>query len=321
MKAVRFHTTGAPEVMVLEEVPTPEAGEGELLLKLEAVGVNFHDLHARSGHEEVPLPFVTGREAAGVVEAVGPGVSGFAVGDRVAFCSIWSTYQEYKAIPAARAIKLPAEIDTRAAAAVTLQGMTAHYLSHSLHAIRPGQTALIHAGAGGTGMLLIQMAKQLGARVFTTVSTEEKAALAQQAGADHAILYTRADFAAEVQRLTDGAGVDVVYDAVAQTTFDKGLEALAPGGTMVLYGAASGELPPFGLRRLIPKGLYLCYGSLGVFTKTTEALVGRAHAVYGMVTRGELAVRIHKTYPLAEAAAAHAELEGRRSTGKMLLIP
>jgi NADPH2:quinone reductase len=294
------------------------------MVQIEACGVNFIDIYLREGRYPAQLPFIPGQEAAGTVIALGPDIAPdtFKVGDRVAWCHVMGTYAEFAAAPVTKLIKIPEDISTRQAAAVMLQGMTAHYLAHSTYAIQRGDDVLIHAGAGGVGLLLIQMAKRLGARVLTTVSTEEKAALARHAGADEVILYTQEDFAAKVRELTGGRGVPVVYDSVGKTTFDGSLACLRPRGLMALYGGSSGAVPPFDLIQLSLKGsLYLTRPSLKDYILTRAELEKRAGDVLRWVSEGSLKLRLEHTYPLAEAAQAHRDLEGRKTTGKALLIP
>jgi NADPH2:quinone reductase len=322
MKAVRVHTPGGVDVLRYEDVPTPTPKEGEALVKLEAIGINFIDIYMRSGLYKAPLPLTLGQEGAGVVEAVGPQVTEVKVGDRVAYSGTTGSYAEYAVVPAARLVKLPDGVDAKTGAAAMLQGMTAHYLSHSTYPLKAGDTALVHAAAGGVGLLLVQMAKMRGARVIGTVSTEEKAKLAREAGADEVILYTQQDFEAEVKRLTNGRGLQVVYDSVAKTTFEKGLNCLAPRGYMVLYGQSSGPVPPFDLAQLGAKGsLFITRPTLGHYTLTREELLQRAGDVLGWIGSGRLKLRIEQTFPLKDAAEAHRRLEGRQSTGKLLLVP
>jgi NADPH2:quinone reductase len=322
MKAIRMHQVGGPEVLTYEDCPAPTPGPGEVILNVQAIGVNFTDVYTRRGSTPPPnLPLIPGREAAGVVAAVGAGVTEVNVGDRVAYCSVTGSYSEQVAVPAHVLVKLPEEVDARAGAAVLLQGMTAHYLAHSTYPLKSGDTALIHAGAGGTGLLLIQMAKRAGATVFATVSTEEKAALAKAAGADMTIIYTREDFEAAVKQASNGQGVQVVYDAVGQSTFDQSLKCLARRGCLVLYGQASGPVPPVDPARLQRGSLYLARAGLGDYTADREELEWRASEVLGWVASGALKLRIGGTFPLAEAAEAHRQLESRLSTGKLLLIP
>ncbi len=322
MKAIRIHASGASAVMKLEEVPTPTAGEGQLLVKLEAAGLNFIDTYQRSGQYKMEHPFTPGLEGAGVVEAVGPGVNGFQVGDVVTYTGIPGAYAEYALLPAARAIKIPKGVETRMGAAVMLQGLTAHYLCKDTYPLKAGEACLVHAGAGGVGLLLIQMCKMIGAVVHATVSTEEKAALAREAGADHVVRYTEEDFEEAVKaRMGDGK-LDVVYDSVAKTTFDKGLNLLRPRGLMVLFGQSSGPVPPFDLNTLNPKGsLYVTRPSLANYISTRQDLERRAGEVLGWVAAGKLKVRIGATFPLAEVSSAHDALEGRKTTGKVLILP
>ncbi len=322
MKAIRINEFGGAEVMNYVEMPTPEPGAGQVLVKIKAIGINFIDIYQRSGIYPGKLPFFPGSESAGVVEAVGEGVTDLKVGDRVASAAAPGSYAEYVVAPAEKLVPLPEGIDDRSAAAAMLQGMTAHYLSNDTYPIQSGDTVLIHAGAGGVGLLLIQMAKKRGGRVLTTVSTEEKAALARDAGADEVILYTQTDFEAETRRLTDGKGVVAVYDSVGKTTFDQSLNCLRPRGYMVLYGGSSGPVPPFNPQILNAKGsLFLTRPSMGHYTLTRDELLARAGEVMNWISTGELKLRIEYTYPLSEAAQAHRDLEGRRTTGKLLLLP
>jgi NADPH2:quinone reductase len=322
MKAIQVKQTGGPEVMELVDLPVPQPKSNEAVVKIKAAGVNFIDIYNREGRYKAPLPLVLGQEAAGVVVALGSEVHDFAVGDPVAYCAILGSYAEYAAVPADRLVKIPAGVGEREAAAAMLQGITAHYLTHSTYPLKKGETALIHAGAGGVGSLLVQMAHNLGARVIATVSTEEKAKLARAAGADEVILYTQADFEAETKRVTDGKGVDVVYDSVGKTTFDQGLNVLRPRGMMVLFGGSSGAVAPIDPLVLLQKGsLFLTRPSLGHYIATTQELRERADAVFGMIRDGKLKLRIEHEYPLAEVRQAHRELEGRKTTGKLLLLP
>jgi NADPH2:quinone reductase len=308
--------------MKLEELPTPKPGEGQALVRIEAAGLNFIDVYQRSGAYKNPLPYSLGLEGAGVVEAVGGGVTTVRVGDRVAWTGVPGSYATHNVVPADRLVTLPAGVDARAGAAAMLQGMTAHYLAHSTYALKPGDACLVHAAAGGVGLLLCQMAKRAGARVIGTVSTEDKARLARDAGAHDVILYTRQDFEAEVKRLTGGKGLQVVYDAVGRDTFDKSLNCLAPRGYMVLYGAASGPVAPLDPQVLNTKGsLFLTRPSLFHYIATRDDLLRRAGEVLGWIQKGELKLRIGATFPLGEVARAHRDLEGRRTTGKVLLIP
>ena len=328
MHAIQISETGGPEVMKWTELATPEPGPGEMLVRVEAAGVNFIDVYFRKGIYKMPLPATLGVEAAGVVEKIGPEITGFRSGDRVAWTDragsgrVGGSYATYVVVPAARAVSLPASVEPRMAAAVMLQGMTAHYLTRSTFVLRAGQTCLVHAAAGGVGLLLCQMAKMAGARVIGTVSTEEKAALARVAGADDVILYTKQDFEAEARRLTGGRGVDVVYDSVGKTTFDKSLGSLAPRGMLALFGGSSGPVPPFDPQLLNAKGsLFLTRPSLGHYVATRDELVARAGEVLSWVASGTLKVRIGATFPIREAAEAHRALEGRATTGKLLLLP
>lgn len=322
MRAVRIHEYGGLEVLRLEDVPLPEPGPGEARVKLQAIGVNFIDIYQRTGQYPLPLPLTLGGEAAGVVDALGPGVEDLEPGDRVVYASHQGAYAEYAVIPAWKLVRIPDNLDIRQAAAAMLQGLTAHYLTHSTYPLKPGETALVHAAAGGVGHLLVQMAKQRGARVIGTVSTEEKARLAREAGADEVILYTEADFEAEVKRLTGGRGVDVVYDSVGKVTFDKSLNCLRPRGMMVLFGQSSGRVPPFDPQILNVKGsLFLTRPSLGPYIADRAELLWRANDLFTWLTGGQLKVRIDRMFPLGEAAQAHRYLEERQTKGKVLLIP
>ena len=322
MKAIRVHTFGGPEVMVPEEVPRPSPGEGQALVRVEAAGVNFIDIYQRLGQYPMPLPMVPGNEGAGVVEQTGPGVREVSPGDRVAYSGSLGAYAEYAVVPSWRLVRLPAGVDTRIGAAVMLQGMTAHYLTHSTFPLKPGDACLVHAAAGGVGLLLLQMAKRRGARTIGTVSTPGKAKLARQFGADEVILYTSQDFEAEVKRLTGGRGVQAVYDSVGRDTFDKSLNCLAPRGMLVLYGQSSGPVAPLDPQILSARGgLFLTRPSLVHYTATREELLQRAGDLLGWAASGELRVRIGGEYPLEMASRAHADLAGRGTTGKLLLIP
>ena len=321
MKAVQVKQPGGPEVLELEDLAVPQPKPNEAVVKIAAAGVNFIDVYNRTGHYKVPLPFVPGQEGAGTVTAVGKNVTTVKVGDRVAYTGVLGSYAEYASAPADRLVKIPSGLNERDAAAAMLQGMTAHYLLHDTFPLKRGQTALVHAAAGGVGLLLVQMAHNLGARVIGTVSTEEKAKLAREAGADDVILYMQADFEAETKRLTDGKGVDVVYDSVGKTTFDKGLNLLRPRGMMVLYGGSSGPVPALDPLVLTQKGsLFLTRPSLLHYIITAEQLQARAGAVLDMIRQGKVKLRIQHTYPLAQAQQAHRDLEGRKTTGKLLLI-
>jgi NADPH:quinone reductase len=322
MRAIRIQQFGGPEAMGLEELPTPKPGDGQALVRIEAAGVNFIDVYQRTGLYKNPLPYGLGLEGAGVVEAVGSGVTTVRVGDRVAWTGIPGSYATHNVVPADKLVTLPAGVDARAGASAMLQGMTAHYLAHSTYPLKAGDTCVVHAAAGGVGLLLCQMAKRAGARVIGTVSTEEKAKLAREAGAHDVILYTRQDFEAEVKRLTGGKGVQVIYDSVGKDTFEKGFNCLAMRGYMVLYGASSGPVAPLDPQLLNAKGsLFLTRPSLFHYTASREELVKRAGDVLGWIQKGELKVRIGATFPLAETAQAHRDLEGRKTTGKVLLIP
>ena len=322
MKAIQIKQPGGPEAMELVELPVPEPKANEAVVKLAASGVNFIDVYQREGRYKVPLPFVLGQEGAGVVTAVGSDVKSVKAGEHVAWCGLMGSYAEYAAVAADRLVPVPAGVTDQQAAGAMLQGMTAHYLSHDTFPLKRGETALVHAAAGGVGLLLVQMAHNIGARVIATVSTDEKAKLAREAGADEVILYTQSDFEVETKRLMGGKGVDVVYDSVGKTTFEKGLNVLRPRGMMVLFGGSSGAVPPFDLIALSTKGsLYVTRPTLGAYTATREELVARSGAVFGMMAAGKLKLRIEHSYPLAEAQRAHRELEGRKTTGKLLLIP
>lgn len=322
MKAIRIHNYGGPEVLTYEDVPVPEPKAGEARVKIEAIGVNFIDIYHRTGLYPLKTPFTLGMEGAGNVDAVGDGVSEVKKGDRVAYAMIPGSYAEYAIVPAAKLAPVPASIEAKTAAAIMLQGMTAHYLTHSTYALKKGETALIHAAAGGVGLLLVQVAKMLGARVIGTVSTEAKAELARQAGADELILYTDADFLAEVKGLTGGRGVNVVYDSVGATTFDKSLDCLKPRGYLVLFGQSSGPVPPFDPGKLAAKGsLFLARPTLAHYTLDRTELLQRAGDLYRWIESGKLKVRIDNVLTLKEAADAHRRLEGRKTTGKIVLIP
>ena len=322
MKAIQIRQIGGPEVLALADVPAPMPKAGEVLVKVHASGVNFIDVYYREGRYKTDLPFIDGQEGAGIVEAVGDGVTDFKPGDAVTWCHVLGSYAEYAAVPAAMLIHVPQHLDLKLAAAVMLQGMTAHYLAHSTFPLKSGDTALVHAAAGGVGLLLTQMAAQAGAQVIATVSTEEKAKLAREAGAAEVILYTKTDFEAETKRLTGGRGVNVVYDSVGKTTFEKSLNTLRPRGMLVLYGGSSGAVPPFDLIELSTKGsLFVTRPTLKHYTLTRDELLARAGAVLTSVEAGRLKVRMEHTYPLSEARQAHLDLEGRRTTGKLLLIP
>jgi len=322
MKAIRIHSPGGPEALVLEEVASPAPKQGEALVRIEAVGVNYIDVYMRTGQYKMSLPGTVGLEAAGVVQELGPGVTTVKVGDRVAYCGVPGAYAELAAVPADRLVQLPDGIDARQGAAAMLQGMTAHYLTHSTYPVRSGDSCLVHAAAGGVGLLLCQIAKKRGARVFGTVSTEEKARRAREAGADEAILYTQADFATEVRSRTGGRGVQVVYESVGKTTFDKSLDCLAPRGYLVLFGQSSGAVPPVDPQVLNQKGsLYLTRPTLFHYIASREELLARSRDVLGSVADGSLKLTIDRELPLAQAAEAHRLLESRQTSGKLLLIP
>jgi NADPH2:quinone reductase len=322
MKAIQIHETGGPEVLTLAELPIPQPGPGQVLIRVEAVGVNFIEIYFRKGTYKSALPFIPGSEAAGTVEELGPGVTGFAAGDAVASVSMLGSYAEYALVQAASLVKVPVGLSMEQAAAALLQGMTAHYLSHSTYPLKAGDTALVHAGAGGVGLLLTQMAVRQGAKVIATVSTKEKAELSKEAGASDVILYTKHDFEAEVKRLTGGKGVDVVYDSVGKTTFEGSLNCLRPRGLLALFGASSGPVPPFDLIQLSGKGsLFITRPTLWHYVATREELERRASDVLGWAVEGELKLRTEHIYPLAEAAQAQTDMEDRKTTGKILLVP
>jgi len=322
MRAVQVLRTGGPEVLTVADLPVPEPKEDEALVRIHAAGVNFIDVYLREGRYPAPLPFVTGQEAAGVVAELGNGVTNVNVGDRVAYVGHLGSYAEYAAVPAHRLIRIPDELDFSQAAAAMLQGMTAHYLCRSAFPLKQGETALVHAAAGGVGRLLVQMIKKIGGRVIATTGSIEKASLAKEAGADEVIVYTETDFESETLRLNNGTGVEVVYDGVGKSTFEKGLNVLRPRGYMVLFGGSSGAVPPFDLIKLSQKGsLFVTRPTLAHYTLTRQELEWRANDVMQGIVRGELQLRVHKTYSLIEAGQAHRDLEGRRTTGKLLLIP
>ena len=322
MKAIRVEQTGGPEVLSLVDLPEPRPEAGQVLVRVAAAGLNYIDTYQRTGLYSLPMPYVPGLEGAGVVTAVGEGVSGFREGDRVAWSSRLGSYAELNAVPVELLVKVPEGVDLRVAAAAMLQGMTAHFLVDGAFALGKGHTCLVHAAAGGVGLLLIQMAKQKGARVIGTCSTAEKAALARGAGADEVVLYTQQDFEAEARRITDGRGVDVVYDSVGQATFEKSLSCLRPRGTMVLFGQSSGPVAPFNPAVLAQKGsLFLTRPTLFHYIADRPSLERRAGEVLAAVVAGRLDVRIGATFPLAQAKDAHRALEGRKTTGKVLLLP
>lgn len=322
MKAILMHDMGGPEVLSYEDVPMPEPAEGQARVKLSAVGVNFVDVYYRKGMYKPTLPFILGQEGAGVVDALGAGVTEVKIGDRVAYASDQCSYAEYAAVPAWKLLKLPDGVSDQQGAAVLLQGLTAHYLTHSTFPLEAGQTALVHAAAGGAGGLLVQIAKLKGAHVVGTVSTEEKARVARENGADEVINYSKEDFEAEVKRLTDGKGVEVVYDSVGKDTFEKGLNCLRRRGMMVLWGQSSGVVSPFDPQQLNAKGsLFLTRPTLGHYVADRAELEWRARDLFDWIAAGKLRVRIDKTFPLANAADAQRYLESRVATGKVLLLP
>jgi NADPH2:quinone reductase len=322
MKAILVPKTGGVDVLTYTDVPDPKPKPNEVIVKIAASGVNYIDVYFREGRYPITPPFIVGQEASGVVSEIGSGVKDFKPGDRVAYTGITGAYAEYEAIPSDRLVRVPVGITDHQAAAAMLQGMTAHYLTRSTYALKPGDMALIHAAAGGVGLLLVQMAKALGARVIATVSTEEKAKLAREAGADDIILYTTQDFEVETKRLTDGKGVHVVYDGVGKTTFDQDLNVLRPRGYLALFGASSGPVPLFDLNKLAQKGsLFITRPTLVHHMASHEELQQRAGDVLNMIASGKLKLRIEHLYPLKDAQQAHRDLEGRKTTGKLLLIP
>jgi NADPH2:quinone reductase len=317
------HECGGPDALRYDDAPVPAPKDGEALVRIAAAGVNFIDVQHREGRYKGPaLPFTVGSEAAGTVTAVGTGVTEVAVGDRVAYAMVVGSYAEYAAVPAKRLVKVPAGIDFRSAAAVMLQGLTAHYLTHSTYAVKPGDTALVHAAAGGAGQLTTQVARLRGATVYGTVGSEAKAKIAREAGAAATINYNEQDFEAEVKRLTGGRGVDVVYDSVGKDTFDKSLNCLRPRGMLALFGFSSGPVAPFDPATLGAKGsLFLTRPGLNQYIATREELVQRATDLFKWLASGELKLKVDRVLPLAEAATAHRELEARRTAGKLLLEP
>ena len=323
MKAIRVHACGGPEALTVDDVAVPTPQAGEAVVKIDAAGVNFIDVQHRAGRYKPPaLPFTLGSEAAGTVTAVGAGVTEVAVGDRVAYAMVLGSYAEYAAVPARRLVKVPAGIELRTAAAVMLQGLTAHYLTHSTFALKAGDTALVHAAAGGAGQLITQVARLCGATVYGTVGGEAKAKIARQAGAAATIDYRAQDFEAEIKKLTNGRGVDVVYDSVGKDTFDKSLNCLRPRGTLALFGFSSGPVAPFDPAVLGAKGsLFLTRPGLNQYIATREELVGRANDLFAWLAAGKLAITIDRVCPLAEAADAHRALEARHTAGKLLLVP
>ena len=322
MKAIQVHKTGGPEVLTLVDLPVPKAKANEAVVKIAASGVNFIDVYFREGRYPAALPFTDGQEAAGTVTEVGSDVKSVKVGDRVAYSNVMGTYAEYAAVPADRLVRVPDKITDQQAAAAMLQGMTAHYLINTTYPLKKGETALIHAAAGGVGLLLVQMAKNIGAHVIGTAGTEEKAKLAREAGADEVIVYATQDFEAETKRLTGGKGVHVVYDGVGKSTFEKGLNVLRPRGYMVLFGGASGPVAPFDPIMLSQKGsLFVTRPSLMHYVALREELEQRSGDVFAMIAAGKLKLRISHTYRLEEVQQAHRDLEGRKTTGKILLAP
>ena len=322
MKAIQIHEAGGPEVLQLVDLPIPHPGPGQVLIRVETTGVNFIEIYFRKGQYKASFPLTPGSEAAGTVEELGPGVTGFKAGDLVASVSVMGSYAEYALVPAVQLVKAPAGLAPEKAAAAMLQGMTAHYLAYSTFPLKAGDTALVHAGAGGVGLLLTQMATRIGARVITTVSTPAKAELSSEAGASDVILYTHQDFEAEVKRITGGKGVDVVYDSVGKTTFDQSLNCLRPRGLLALFGGSSGAVPPFDLIQLSGKGsLFVTRTTLWHYIATRAELEKRAGDVLGWAASGQLKLRTEHIYPLAEAAQAHTDLESRNTTGKVLLEP
>ena len=322
MKAIQVSRVGGPEVLELVDTPTPEPKPNEAVVQIKAAGVNFIDVYYREGRYPAPLPFILGQEGAGVVNTIGSEVSNLKPGDRVAYTGVLGSYAEFAAVPADRLVQIPDQLDFNQAAGAMLQGMTAHYLSHSTFPIKAGQTVLIHAAAGGVGLLLVQMAKKLGARVIGTAGSDEKAKLARQAGADELIIYSKQDFESETLRLTGNKGVDVVYDGVGKTTFEKDLKVLRPRGYLVLFGGASGAVPPFDLMLLTKHGsLFVTRPTLQNYIGTRAELEQRSGDVLQMIDSGNLKLRIHKAYPLSQTQQAHRDLEGRNTSGKLLLIP
>jgi NADPH2:quinone reductase len=325
MKAIRIHQFGGPEVLQYDDVPEPTAKPGEAIVKIDAAGVNFIDTYQRSGAYKIPLPATLGQEGAGTVSAMGEGVPGMnavKVGDRVAWTGILGSYAESLAVPVNRLVALPAGVTTKQGAAMMLQGMTAHYLAGSTYPLKSGETCLVHAGAGGVGLLLTQIAKLRGARVITTVSTDQKASLSREAGADHVVLYASQDFEEEVKKITGGKGVQVVYDSVGRTTFAKSLSCLEPRGMLVLFGQSSGPVPPLDVQVLAQKGsLFLTRPTLVNYIAARAELEQRSSELLGWISAGKLRLRMEFEFPLKDAALAHRELEGRKTTGKVLLVP
>jgi NADPH:quinone reductase len=322
MKAIQIRETGGPEVLELVDLPIPVPGPGQVLIRIEAIGMNFIEIYFRKGQYKATLPVVPGSEAAGTVEECGSGVTGFKAGDAVASTAVLGSYAEYALVPAAQLVKVPDGLTPEQAAATLLQGMTAHYLAYSTWPLKAGETCLVHAGAGGVGLLLTQMAARIGARVIATVSTEEKAELSREAGASDVILYTQQDFVTEVKRLTHGKGVDVVYDSVGKTSFEGSLNCLRPRGLLALFGGSSGAVPPFDLIQLSSKGsLYVTRPTLWHYISTREELERRAGDVLNWVKSGELKLRMEHVYALEQAGKAQDDMENRKTTGKILLEP
>jgi NADPH2:quinone reductase len=322
MKAIQIRATGGPEVLELAELPIPVPGPGQVLIRIEAIGVNFIEIYFRKGTYKAALPLTPGSEAAGTIEELGSGVNGFKIGDMVASVSVLGSYAEYALVPAAQLVKVPAGLSPEKAAAAMLQGMTAHYLAYSTYPLKAGETALVHAGGGGVGLLLTQIATRIGARVLTTVSSEAKAELSREAGATDTILYTEQDFETEVKRLTNGKGVDVVYDSVGKTTFEKSLNCLRPRGMLALFGGSSGPVPPFDLIQLSGKGsLYVTRPTLWHYVATRSELEWRANEILNWAVSGDLNLRTEHVYSLNDAAQAQTDMESRKTTGKILLEP
>jgi NADPH:quinone reductase len=322
MQAIRVSATGGPDALQLEDIPTPDPGPGQIRIKVEAAGVNFVEIYQRKGQYKLPLPFTPGGEAAGTVDAVGPDVTEIHVGERAASVDARGSYAQYALVEANNIVPIPAGVSAKVAAAVMTQGITAHFLAHSVFRLEAGQTALVHAAAGGVGQLLVQIAKKRGARVIGTVGSAEKARIARDLGADEVILYDETDFEAETKRLTDGKGVDVVYDSVGAATFEKGLNVLKPRALMALFGQSSGPVAPLDPQILNAKGsLYLTRPTYKHYIATREELLWRAQDIFGWIAASELRVRIDKTFPLAEASGAHQYLEDRKTQGKVLLLP
>lgn len=321
MKAIVVHKYGGPDVLSYEDAAVPKPDKGEALVRIEAAGVNYIDIYQRTGLYSGKLPFIPGMEAAGVVEEVSENVNEINVGDRVAYAMQPGSYAEYAVVPAWKLVKVPDNLDMQSAAAAMLQGMTAHYLTHSTYPLEKGNIILVHAAAGGVGLLLVQIAKNLGATVIGTVSAQEKSRIAKEAGADHVVIYTQLDFEEEVKKLTNGKGVDVVYDSVGKTTFEKSLGCLRPRGYLVLFGQSSGAVTQFDLGLLSKGSLFITRPSLGNYAANREELLQRANDLFQWINTGKIKLRIDKTFPLQEAAEAHKRLEGRLSIGKLLLLP